>query len=119
MSHKTLNRLLYPSLSAKLRSETVSDIRRLTIGSTISGFVLDLDPGFVDYVFGLVDIYLLGRERVWRVSASLEYETASKAEPEVSLSVSTKQLPTTNVLMSLHFISGNVLLHPALDLEGG
>lgn len=96
---------------ATLSTEIQTKLRRLTIEASISGFVLDLEPSVVDYVFALVDVYRHGKERFERLIFLTESDPGSPVQSESYEKSELMTLPTSNILMSLHFISGTVILH--------
>jgi hypothetical protein len=102
-------------MSAVIKSDQNSTLRRLKIGCEISGFILDLDPDIIDYTFALVNVYRRGKERLSRLSALYEMEAREddhpiqKSKPSQALPV-----PTSNIMMSLHFLSGTIIMRPTL-----
>ncbi|KAJ7072266.1 hypothetical protein C8F01DRAFT_1205872 [Mycena amicta] len=102
-THQTRNRLLYPEMTAQLRSAGLVSARNIWMHATVSGFILDIDSTIADYIFSLIDVYEQGKERVSRLGASTLRTTApSSATREYPA------LPTANVFASLIFLSGKV-----------
>ncbi|RDX54978.1 hypothetical protein OH76DRAFT_1397305 [Lentinus brumalis] len=114
-NHKTRNRLVYPEMTAYLRSERVADDRRVCVGAEVSGFVLDIDSSIPDFVSSLLDVYRRGKDRVERLASSaprssLSTESAPPPEP-AHANERYSALPTSNILASLTFASGKVRMH--------
>lgn len=104
-------------MSADLKFDGNDTARLLKVGCEISGFILDLEPSFIDYTFALVNVYRRGKERLSRLSAVYEVETNQQTlsrRPTAS-----QNLPDTgtNILLSLHFLSGTINMRPTLPLE--
>ncbi|TFK54421.1 hypothetical protein OE88DRAFT_1676060 [Heliocybe sulcata] len=114
-SHQTKNRIVYPEVTAQVRSERRGASRQLRVTANVSGFVLDLDAGIPDYVFSLVDVYRRGKERVDRFTSGTSRPSTNT---EATLRLSPRldhahygALPTSNILASLNFLSGQVRIH--------
>ncbi|KAH8118988.1 hypothetical protein DFH11DRAFT_1696800 [Phellopilus nigrolimitatus] len=116
--HHTLNKMLYPEMTARLRSETTLSTRHVSVSARINGFVLDFDPSISGYVFSLVDAYRQGKQRVERLTLGLP-----RNAPNVDLITPlSKQdsghgdrqstILTTSIEAYLKFMSGVVRLHP-------
>ncbi|KAJ7901907.1 hypothetical protein B0H14DRAFT_3080144 [Mycena olivaceomarginata] len=90
-THQTRNRLLYPEMTAHLRSVGLTSSRNIWMRAK--------------YIFSLIDVYEQGKERVSRLSASIPRNASSSASPE---SEQYTALPTSNVFASLTFLSGKV-----------
>ncbi|KAJ7287460.1 hypothetical protein C8J57DRAFT_1431026 [Mycena rebaudengoi] len=108
-THQTRNRLLYPEMTAQLRSSGLGSSRSIWMRANVSGFILDIDSTIPDFIFSLIDVYEQGKERVSRLSASILRNTP----PEEPLKSAEKDklytaLPTSNVFASLTFLSGKV-----------
>ncbi|RPD53525.1 hypothetical protein L227DRAFT_535889, partial [Lentinus tigrinus ALCF2SS1-6] len=114
-NHKTRNRLVYPEMTAYLRSDHVADARRVCVGAEVSGFVLDIDSSIPDFIASLVDVYRRGKDRVERLANSAPRSSPS-TEPLPPTEPPHAQerysaLPTSNILASLTFASGKVRMH--------
>ncbi|CDO69204.1 hypothetical protein BN946_scf185042.g106 [Trametes cinnabarina] len=114
-THKTRNRLLYPEMTAEVRSDRVGDSRRMCIGAQVSGFVLDVDSTIPDYISSLLDVYRRGKDRVERLGGNVPRpsptsDISSRAEP-VEAKVQYGALPTSQMFASLTFASGKVRMH--------
>ncbi|CCM03589.1 uncharacterized protein FIBRA_05726 [Fibroporia radiculosa] len=115
-SHNTRNRLLYPEMTANLRSERSSASRRIRIGADVSGFVLDMDSSIADYVFSLIDVYHQGVDRMDRLTSNIsrpqvgDRESDTKSESR-QIQPQFESLPTSNVLLSFKFASGRLRMH--------
>ncbi|KAF7288717.1 hypothetical protein HMN09_01377700 [Mycena chlorophos] len=108
-NHKTRNRLVYPEMTAQIRSGGLVSARNIWMKATVSGFILDIDSSIPDYIFALIDVYEQGKERVSRLSASIpRTSTPTSNIPSTSASL---ELPTSNVFASLVFLSGKVRLY--------
>lgn len=109
-NHRTRSSLLYPEMTAHVRSERSNGSRRLRIGADVSGFILDLDPSLPDYVGSLIDVYRQGKERVERLAGTIPHTpvVSDNASSSTPLPVKSSVTPTSNVLVSLMFSSGKV-----------
>ncbi|KAF4598557.1 hypothetical protein EYR38_006961 [Pleurotus pulmonarius] len=114
-SHQTRNRLLYPEMTAHIRSETSLSSRKVWVSATVDGFILDLESSIPEYVFSLIDVYRQGKDRVAQLSANLPHaaSTPEPASPDVDTGLQTQYttLPTSNVSGSLTFLSGTIRIH--------
>lgn len=97
-------------MRAQLRSVLRVDTRQVWINANVSGFILDLDPSIVDYVFSLVDVYRQGKERLESLSNSITRSPsfASEEPPKPVLERHDYTTPTSNAFGSLTFSSGKV-----------
>ncbi|THH07232.1 hypothetical protein EW145_g3529 [Phellinidium pouzarii] len=115
--HQTLNKMLYPEMTAKLGSETTSSARIIVVSAKISGFVLDLDPSITAYAFSLVDAYRQGKQRVERLTAGIPRNAPVKdpialaLEPDDGHGSRRNRVVTSSVQISLRFMSGTVRLY--------
>ncbi|KAK0226200.1 hypothetical protein IW262DRAFT_1457427 [Armillaria fumosa] len=111
-SHRTRNRLLYPEMTAYIRSSGSTTSRQITLKANVSGFILDLDSSIPDYIFSLVDVYRQGEERVAQLSnASQRPSPASHSRLDAakeSLERRSASIPTSAFCGSLTFLSGKV-----------
>ncbi|KAJ7770170.1 hypothetical protein DFH07DRAFT_1004242, partial [Mycena maculata] len=108
-THQTRNCLLYPEMTAHLRSVALASSRNIWMRANVSGFILDIDSTISDYIFSLIDVYEQGKDRVSRLSASIPRTTnnpASSIDTENGQQYAT--LPTSNIFASLTFLSGKV-----------
>ncbi|KAJ3575090.1 hypothetical protein NP233_g1335 [Leucocoprinus birnbaumii] len=112
-SHRTRNRLVYPEMTAQLRSVLRADARQLWIDASVSGFILDLDSTVTSYIFSLIDVYRQGKERLDQLSNSVVRSPSSEVEetevvpPDKHYSA----IPTSNIFASLKFLSGKVRVY--------
>ena len=113
--HQTRNRLIYPDVTAQVRTELSTKSRRIRLGASISGFILDLEPSIADHVASLVDVYRRGKERVNRITVNVPRSTAVQGlRPSLrrAVSGSNEAVPTTSsILLSMVFLSGQVRMH--------
>jgi hypothetical protein len=113
LNHSTHNRVLYPEMTAQLRTEPTGTSSRLNVIADVSGFVLDLDSSLPDYVFSAMDVYRHGKIQLERINPS----TLSTSAPEVPDQQSTPmELPVANICASITFRSGQIRLHSASDI---
>lgn len=109
------NRLLYPEMTARLRSYSSSSSRQIWIEGSVSGFILDLDSSIPDYVFSLIDVYRQGKGRLDQLTAGMPRSKATEPSSKpVELTAANNpyvSLPTSNVVMSLVFSSGQIRIH--------
>ncbi|KAJ7218000.1 hypothetical protein GGX14DRAFT_550111 [Mycena pura] len=105
-THQTRNRLIYPEMTAQLRSVGLVSSRNIWMRASVSGFILDIDSTIPDYIFSLIDVYEQGKDRVSRLSASIPRNT--QTPPSGSEYTA---LPTSNVFASLTFLSGKVRVY--------
>ncbi|KAF7321613.1 hypothetical protein MKEN_00682400 [Mycena kentingensis (nom. inval.)] len=110
-THETRNRLVYPEMTAQVRSVGLVSERNIWMGATVSGFILDIDSSIPDYIFSLIDVYEQGKERVSRLSASIPRATTPSTVDRPPPSQQYPALPTSNVFASLAFLSGKVRLY--------
>ncbi|KAI0762082.1 hypothetical protein BD413DRAFT_680921 [Trametes elegans] len=114
-NHKTRNRLVYPEMTADVRSERVADARRVCVGAQVSGFVLDVDSTIPDFVSSLLEVYRRGKDRVERLGGGLPRSSPiTESSPRVEPAQTEERygaLPTSNILLSLTFYSGKVRMH--------
>ncbi|KAI0314094.1 hypothetical protein OF83DRAFT_1165342 [Amylostereum chailletii] len=111
-SHKTRNRMVYPEMTAHIRSEQTATSRLIRIQANVSGFILDLDPSIADHIFSLVDVYRQGKERVSRLASNARPPLDSKSK--INSTVTDTQysaLPTSNIYLSLVFLSGTLHMY--------
>ncbi|KAH9985984.1 hypothetical protein BJV74DRAFT_946145 [Russula compacta] len=113
--HQTRNRLIYPDMTAKVRTELSTKSRRIRLGASISGFILDLEPSIADHIASLVDVYRRGKERVDRITVNVPRSAAVQdLRPSLrrAVSGSNEAVPTTSsILLSMVFLSGQVRMH--------
>lgn len=114
-SHQTRNRLVYPQMTAQLRSETSTLSRKITVAASVSGFLLDIDSSIPDDVFALIDVYRQGQERVTRLADNIprpvSASTPSLETPEPTAEKHYAALRTSSVVASLTFLSGSVRVY--------
>lgn len=113
-SHQTRNRLLYPEMTAQVRSSGSAMDRQIYAKATVSGFILDLDSSIPDYVLSLIDVYREGKERVSQLSASVALHTQVEAASPTELAPlesTDKHLPSFNFFGDLVFLSGKVRVY--------
>ncbi|EMD37359.1 hypothetical protein CERSUDRAFT_114033 [Gelatoporia subvermispora B] len=121
-SHHSSNRLLYPDMTAHLRSERTAQSRLIRVGADVSGFILDLDSNISEYVFSLIDVYRKGKERMERFTSGMPRSSSAqgRAGARAPGQNTYEALPTSNLLLSLTFASGQVRMHgrtPVVDLS--
>ena len=118
--HQTRNCLIYPDMTAQVQTERSLNSRRIRVGASISGFILDLEPSIADHVASLVDVYRRGKERVDRISVNVPRNTAfqdprlQRPVPEPNEAVRT----TSSFLISMVFLSGQVRMHSSSPRTG-
>ncbi|KAL4251310.1 hypothetical protein ABKN59_005668 [Abortiporus biennis] len=113
-NHSTRNRLVYPEMTAQLRSERSSGSRRIRIKADVDGFILDIDSSIPDYVTSLIDVYRQGKERVARLTSSIpRSETPITPQSPVAAHIEAdyNAILTSNILASLTFASGKVRMY--------
>ncbi|KAI9507443.1 hypothetical protein F5148DRAFT_1205043 [Russula earlei] len=109
--HKTRNRLIYPDMTAQVRSERSAKSLQIRVGANISGFILDLEPSIADHVASLVDVYRRGKERVDRIAVNVPRNSAVQGFRRV-VSESNEEIQTaSSILLSMVFFSGQVRMH--------
>ncbi|KXN92475.1 Protein CSF1 [Leucoagaricus sp. SymC.cos] len=112
VSHKTRNQLVYPEMTAQLRSVLRADSRQLWISASVSGFILDLDSAIAHNVFSLIDVYRQGKERLDQLSTSVVHASSEQNESTVpTLEKQYRAIPMSNVFASLTFLSGKVRMY--------
>ncbi|KAH7100701.1 hypothetical protein BKA62DRAFT_705412 [Auriculariales sp. MPI-PUGE-AT-0066] len=114
-AHDARNQLRYPRFSVDVRARTSSTTRSLHVSGDVEGFILNLEPSIVDYVFKMFEVYRAGKLRLQTVTQTSEEVAASlprstseptpRTEPVVGI-------PTSNVRLKLTFASGRVNLFP-------
>ena len=110
--HQTRNCLVYPNMTAQVQTERSVNSRRIRVGASISGFILDLEPSIADHVASLVDVYRRGKERVDRISVNVPRNTAIQDRPQGQVSEPNEAVRTTSsFLLSMVFLSGQVRMH--------
>ncbi|KAG1828967.1 hypothetical protein EV424DRAFT_1507935 [Suillus variegatus] len=112
--HRSRNRLVYPYMTARLRSDTSLLSRHIWFFGNVSGFILDLDSNIPDYIFSLIDVYRQGRERMIRIAASLPRATTSNADlgrDDVSPRGGQQDVPASSIFANMVFQSGEVHVH--------
>ncbi|GJE95456.1 hypothetical protein PsYK624_116400 [Phanerochaete sordida] len=109
--HTTRNRLVYPEMTAQLKSERKPSSRELHIAADVDGFNLDVDSSIPDYVSSLIDVYREGKNRVDRFSGA-STRVVAKEEPSPDTPRASEHdytnLLTSHVFMALSFKSGRV-----------
>jgi hypothetical protein len=115
LTHATHNRIVYPEMTAQLRTEKVNENTRLSIVADVSGFILDLDSSLPDYIFSLVDVYQHGKQQVERINASIPSST-SRDVPLATNPPKATDLPAADVCGSVTFRSGKIRLHSSSDM---
>ena len=109
-------------MTAQVQTERSVNSRRIRVGASISGFILDLEPSIADHVASLVDVYRRGKERVDRISVNVPRNTAiqdprqspQRLVPEPNEAVRT----TSSFLLSMVFLSGQVRMHSSSPRTG-
>jgi hypothetical protein len=96
---------------AQGRYDHIESSRRMCLNAEVSGFIVDIDSSLPDYVFSLVDVYLQGKSRVTRLTANLPRMASTSGT--TNQSAQPGAIPTSNVLVSLSFRSGEVRLYSA------
>lgn len=117
-NHQTRNKLLYPEMTAQVKTDRSLDSRTLRINADVSGFILDIDSSIPIFVFSLIDVYQRGKERFDRMAESIESMPRSFSSfdatpriPIATLEPHYDALPTSNVVGSLIFHSGKMRLY--------
>ena len=120
--HHTRNCLVYPDMTAQVRTERSANLRRIRVGASISGFILDLEPSVADHVASLVDVYRRGKERVDRITVNIPRNTAiqdPRPSPQGLVSESNETARTaSSFLLSMVFLSGQVRMHSSSPRTG-
>jgi hypothetical protein len=105
--------MLYPEMSAVIRSDTSATSREVMIRAAVSGFELDISPSLPGYIFALIDVYRHGKEQFERFL--LHPSDSSDQPPAESRSNSIESdysaIPTSEITSSLEFQSGRVQFH--------
>jgi len=109
-------------MTAQVQTERSVNSRRIRVGASISGFILDLEPSIADHVASLVDVYRRGKERVDRISVNVPRnsliqdprESLQRLVPAPNDTVRT----TSSFLLSMVFLSGQVRMHSILPRTG-
>jgi hypothetical protein len=109
-------------MTAQVQTERSANSRRIRVGASISGFILDLEPSIADHVASLVDVYRRGKERVDRISVNVPRNTAIQ-DPRQSqqrlVSEPNEAVRTTSsFLLSMVFLSGQVRMHSSSPRTG-
>ncbi|KAI0267154.1 hypothetical protein BC834DRAFT_969170 [Gloeopeniophorella convolvens] len=116
--HLTRNRLIYPDMTAQVRTERSSKWRRIRVGANISGFILDVESSIAEHFSSLADVYRKGKERMDRLTANVPRNTVVQdLKPKlerIASETQEKSLPTSSVLLSFVFLSGQVRMHSGL-----
>ena len=109
-------------MTAQVQTERSMNSRRIRVGASISGFILDLEPSIADHVASLVDVYRRGKERVDRISVNVPRNTATQ-DPTQSLQELVSEpneavRTTSSFLLSMVFLSGQVRMHSSSPRTG-
>lgn len=112
--HQTRNRLVYPEMTASIRSIRSPTSRKIVMTASVSGFILDLDSTIPDYVFSLIDVYRQGKDRV----AQLSQVKPTSMDPfeipdEAPVTRPKGVIPSLTLCGSLVFSSGKVRTYSA------
>ena len=112
-NHRTRNRLVYPEMTAQVRSALRTESRQLWINANVSGFILDLDSTIAGYIFSLINVYRQGKERLDQLSNSIaRTPPLEPEETEIStLKRHYQAIPTSSVFTTLTFLSGKVHMY--------
>jgi protein CSF1 len=118
--HQSRNKLLYPGMKADFHSGSSTVARHWHASAYVDGFVLDLDPTIVDNVFGLVDVYRKGKERIDRLTAIPQTTKLGSDTTAAAVEASYLAVKTSNILVTLVFQTGNLHLRGTQpDINGG
>ncbi|THH30793.1 hypothetical protein EUX98_g3395 [Antrodiella citrinella] len=110
--HPTRNRLLYPVMTAQIRTEKAARSRKIYLMADVDGFILDIDSTMPDFVHSLIDVYRQGKERVERLASTIPRGQADTPSSTISPTQDDyNALPTSSVLASLTFASGKVRMY--------
>ncbi|KAL5523541.1 hypothetical protein ACEPAG_7714 [Sanghuangporus baumii] len=113
--HHTLNQMLYPRMTARVRTDTVSSARHVFASASISGFILDLDPSITSYVFSVGDAYRHGKQHMEQLAIGLPRSAVEDspvtATQKASVKESRRNTITSKIETSLQFMSGTVRMH--------
>ncbi|SJK97794.1 uncharacterized protein ARMOST_01049 [Armillaria ostoyae] len=116
-SHRTRNRLMYPEMTAYIRSSGSTTSRQISLKANVSGFILDLDSSIPDYIFSLVDVYRQGEERVAQLSNTSQRPSPTSHSrldaAKESFERRSTSIPTSAFCGSLTFLSGKVRAYSA------
>lgn len=120
-SHSRLNCMLYPEMSADVRSDTSTISRQVLIRAAVSGFELDLSPSLPAYIFALIDVYRDGKEQFERfLPQSLDSSGHAPAERRSnSVESDYPTIRTSEITTSLDFQSGRVQFHVNDSIDEG
>jgi hypothetical protein len=109
-------------MTAQVQTDRSVNSRRIRVGASISGFILDLEPSIADHVASLVDVYRRGKERVDRISVNVPRNTAiqnPRQSPQRPVSEPNEADRTTSsFLLSMVFLSGQVRMHSSSPRTG-
>jgi hypothetical protein len=112
---RTRNRLVYPDMTAQVRTELSAKSRHIRLAANISGFILDVEPSIADHVASLIDVYRRGKERVDRFAVNAPHSTIVQdlkaSQKREASEADETNLPTSNILLSMVFLSGKVHMH--------
>ena len=108
--HHSRNKLLYPGMKADFHSGTSTVARHWHASAYVDGFVLDLDPTIVDNVFGLVDLYRKGKDRIDRLTVMPQPTKLSSDTTAAAVEASYLAVKTSNILVTLVFHMGKLHL---------
>lgn len=121
-NHETQNRLLYPEMTAQLRSERSKTSRQIRVKADVSGFILDVDSTIPDHFSSLIDVYRKGKQRMERLGGA--GSSRNPATPNPALINPTRHDKSqrrtslaSNILVSLTFASGQVHLHSKANVQ--
>ncbi|GJJ06705.1 hypothetical protein Clacol_000901 [Clathrus columnatus] len=124
--HPSRNKLLYPHMKAKFRSVAMVPPRELHLAANVDGFILDLDPGIVDNVFSLIDVYKRGKARIEKLSYLPQRASTSDTKLErrtfgsfSSTDTGYQPIMASHVLMTLVFHTGEMHLRGMSERLGG
>jgi hypothetical protein len=112
--HGTHNRLIYPEVTAHIRTEQSKSVTQFRVIANVSGFVLDLDSSLPDYVISLMDVYRHGKAELERIDVSGLDE--SPITSSTSVTKGHQELPSSDVCGWITFQSGKIRLHSASDI---
>lgn len=98
-------------MKAQLRSSTSGTSRKVWIKGDVSGFILDIDSSIPDYIFGLIDVYRTGKERVERLSTTVPRTPMTAVPPPAPSQKQRPTVPTSNIFLQLVFHSGKIRLY--------
>lgn len=113
LSHRRMNSMLYPEMTADVRSYNTAFSRSIKVRAAVSGFELDLAPSFPSYIFALIDVYRDGKQQLDRFLPHPS-EANESSPPRTKLNIgdsSTSTAPTSEIVIALDFQSGRVQFH--------